>query len=155
MGDAVGVMIVVAHIGHRWESAGKATVKIGSSEDDDIGGSMCLCFSDGDWDIFFSPEDVCLLDKARLADRGRLDSTGGGSSIFSAAFRESCRAKSDAYHHSKNFSAKMLVGSRIFREDSKRGLMLRAIFLGVNMEPPSPGRAGPILAGCVTSAMAL
>ena len=148
-------MIGVAHIGHKWESAGKATVKIGSREDDDIGGSMCLCFSDGDEDICFSPEGVCLLNVALLADGGRLDSTGGGSSIFSAAFRESCRAKSDAYHHSRNFSAKMLVGSRIFREDSKRGLMLRAMFLGANMEPPSPGRAGPILAGCVASAIAL
>lgn len=148
-------MIGVAQIGHRWESIGICTVNMGNSEDEDIGGSMRLFFSDEDDEgRCFSSVDPCLLD-SRLVDGGRLGSTGGGNSMFSAAFCDNCRAKSDAYHHSRNFSANMLVGSKILSEDSKRGLMLRAMFLGANMEPPSPGRAGPTLLGCVANAMAL
>ena len=51
----------------------------------------------------------------------RPETTGGGSSRPSAALRESWRAKSDACHHSRNFSAKMEVGRRIFRLESRRG----------------------------------
>ena len=52
---------------------------------------------------------------------GRPEMVGGGRLRPSAALRESCRAKSDACHHSRNLSAKIEVGSRIFRLDNKRG----------------------------------
>ena len=45
----------------------------------------------------------------------------GGNSIPSAAFLDSCLAKSDACHHSKNFNAKILVGRSIFRLPSTLG----------------------------------
>ena len=47
--------------------------------------------------------------------------TGGGRSSPSAAFFDSWRAKSEACHHSRNLSAKMEVGRRILRLDSRRG----------------------------------
>ena len=56
---------------------------------------------------------------------------GGGRSRPSAAFRESCRAKSDACHHSKNFRAKMDVGRRILRLESKRGMIAVARVCGL------------------------
>lgn len=46
---------------------------------------------------------------------------GAGNSSPSAALRDSCLAKSDACHHSKNLRAKIEVGRRIFRLDSRRG----------------------------------
>ena len=52
---------------------------------------------------------------------GRPEMMGGGRSRPSAALRESWRAKSEACHHSRNLSAKMEAGRRIFRLDSKRG----------------------------------
>ena len=47
--------------------------------------------------------------------------TGGGRSSPSVAFLESCLAKSDACHHSKNLSANIEVGRRILRLDKRRG----------------------------------
>ena len=55
------------------------------------------------------------------AGAGRPEIMGGGRSRLSAALRESWRAKSEACHHSRNLSAKMEVGRRIFRLDSNRG----------------------------------
>ena len=52
---------------------------------------------------------------------GRPDMKGGGSSSPSVAFFDNCRAKSDACHHSRNLSANMEVGRRIFRLESSRG----------------------------------
>lgn len=46
---------------------------------------------------------------------------GGGSSRPSAALRESWRAKSEACHHSRNFSAKMEVGRSTLRLERRRG----------------------------------
>ena len=127
---------------------------MGSSVEEEMGGSMRFGISDDDDDgRFFSP-DSCF-GNARLAEVGRLGSIGGGRSMFSAALRESWRAKSEAYHHSKNLRAKMLVGSSILKELSKRGLTVRAMFLGEKMEPPSPGLAGPTRAGCVARSIAL
>jgi hypothetical protein len=51
----------------------------------------------------------------------RPEITGGGSSSPSVALRLSCRAKSEACHHSRNFRAKMLVGRRNLRLDRRRG----------------------------------
>ena len=75
--------------------------------------------------------------------------------MFSAAFLDSCRAKSEACHHSRNLSAKILVGRRIFSELNKRGSMLLAMFLGEKIDPPSPGRAGPTFLGAVAISIAL
>lgn len=58
---------------------------------------------------------------------------GGGSTKPSAALRESCLAKSDACHHSKNLRAKIDVGSRIFKLDSRRGTIVVARVRGLNM----------------------
>lgn len=52
---------------------------------------------------------------------GRPETRGGGSSRPSTALRESWRAKSEACHHSKNFSAKIEVGSRTLRLERMRG----------------------------------
>lgn len=52
---------------------------------------------------------------------GRPETRGGGSSRPSAALRESWRAKSEACHHSKNFSAKIEVGRRTLRLRRRRG----------------------------------
>ena len=54
-------------------------------------------------------------------DGGRPEIVGGGRSSPSAALRVSCRAKSEACHHSRNFKAKMEVGRRILRLDRSRG----------------------------------
>ena len=52
---------------------------------------------------------------------GRPEMTGGGKLRPSAAFLESCRAKSDACHHSRNFKAKIAVGRSILRLERSRG----------------------------------
>ena len=49
--------------------------------------------------------------------------TGGGRSSPSAALRESCRAKSEACHHSKNLRAKIDVGSTSLKLERMRGKM--------------------------------
>ncbi len=72
------------------------------------------------------PEDmvdivVGLLAGDDFCESGRPEMIGGGSSSPSAALRESWRAKSDACHHSRNLSAKMEVGRRIFKLESNRG----------------------------------
>lgn len=62
-----------------------------------------------------------LVGAAARVGAGTPDTVGGGNSMPSAAFRESCLAKSLACHHSRNLSAKMDVGSRILRLASRRG----------------------------------
>lgn len=65
----------------------------------------------------FSPEvgeDVFSDVGFEMAGGGVYDMMGGGNSNPSVAFRDSCRAKSLACHHSKNFNAKILVGSNNF-----------------------------------------
>lgn len=52
---------------------------------------------------------------------GRPEIIGGGRSRPSAAFRDSWRAKSEACHHSRNLSAKILVGSSTLRPDNSLG----------------------------------
>lgn len=63
---------------------------------------------------------------------GNPDMTGGGSSSPSVAFFDNCRAKSDACHHSKNFSANIEVGRRILRLESRRGYTTEVKVLGLN-----------------------
>ena len=52
---------------------------------------------------------------------GRPEMIGGGKSRPSAALRDSWRAKSEACHHSRNLSAKILVGNSSLRLDSNLG----------------------------------
>ncbi len=70
----------------------------------------------------FLPAKVVDVD---VIGRGRPDIIGGGNSNPSAALRLSCRAKSDACHHSRNFSAKIEVGRTNLRLDSSRGYIVR------------------------------
>lgn len=142
-------------MGQSADEGGEATVNIGRRVVEDIGGSMRWVLSDDD-DVGrgFSEPSVCL-DPCCLAEGGSEGSIGGGSSMFSAAFRDNCRAKSEACHHSRNLRAKMLVGSRILSELNNRGCTLLARFLGEKMDPPSPGRAGPMFLGAVASSIAL
>jgi len=62
--------------------------------------------------------------------------TGGGRSRPSAAFLESCRAKSEACHHSKNFRANIEVGRRILRLERRRGYMTDAKVTGLKRLDP-------------------
>ena len=55
---------------------------------------------------------------------GRPEIIGGGRSRPSAAFRDSWRAKSEACHHSRNLSAKILVGSSTLRPDNSLGYIV-------------------------------
>lgn len=146
-------MIGVTQIGHKCEEGGEGTVRIGSKEVDDMIGSMCDDLSDVDVYCPFSKAAAFCAANC-LADGGSEGRMGGGSSMFSAAFLDSWRAKSEACHHSRNLSAKILVGNRIFSELNSRGCTVRARFLGENIEPPSPGRAGPTFLGAVRSSMA-
>lgn len=138
-------------MGQSVDEGGVGTVRMGRSVLDEIGGLTGCGFSENAVDArCFSSDPISFCFETGSSD----GSIGGGSSTFSAAFLDSCLAKSEACHHSRNLSAKILVGSRIFSELSNLGCTLLAIFLGENMEPPSPGRAGPTLLGAVASSMA-
>lgn len=140
----------VTQMGHSCEEGGVATVRMGRRDIEDIGGSIrCGCSEAEDNGL-----SVCFSALGAVDD-GNEGKTGGGSSMFSAAFLDNCLAKSLACHHSRNLRAKMLVGSRIFSELSRRGCTVRARFLGEKREPPSPGRAGASLDGAVARSMAL
>ena len=62
---------------------------------------------------------------------------GGGKFKFSVAFLESCVAKSEACHHSRNLSAKIEVGSRSRSAESSFGMTTVAIATGLNMLVPA------------------
>lgn len=80
---------------------------------------------------------------------------GAGNSSPSAALRDSCLAKSDACHHSKNLRAKIEVGRRILRLESKRGYTVCVNVLGLNSDCEVDGFApGKVGAGAVAEAMA-
>lgn len=89
---------------------------------------------------------------------GMPDTIGGGRSSPSAAFRDSCRAKSEACHHSRNLSANMEVGRRSRRLDSRRGYMMVVNVVGFQTLFVCPGRApgleGGIEDACSARAMA-
>ena len=77
--------------------------------------------------------------------------TGGGNSIPSAAFLDNCLAKSEACHHSKNFRANMLVGSKIFKLLSNLGPIKRGLKMDVKPKLLPPA----VSFGASNSAMAL
>jgi hypothetical protein len=85
-----------------------------------------------------------LVDDGR--GTGRPDTVGGGSSRPSLDRFDSCRAKSELYHHSKNLSAKIEVGSRIFKLPKSCGMIVSVIIRRLKMEfvwpGLAPGRAG-------------
>ena len=144
-------MIVVTQMGHSVEEGGVGTVRMGSKVVEDIGGLMCCCFSED------AVEGRCFSFGSisfRIAAGGKDGNIGGGRSMFSAAFLDNCLAKSEACHHSRNLSAKILVGSSIFSELNSLGCTLLARFLGEKMDPPSPGLAGPTFLGAVASLIA-
>ena len=71
----------------------------------------------------------------------RSSSVGGGaackgveSSIAPAAFDESWRAKSEAYHHSRNLRKNIDVGRRTLRESRSFGRMTLVKILGENID---------------------
>lgn len=95
-----------------------------------------------------------MVDVAGLA----LERVGGGSSSPSLAFRASCRAKSLACHHSRNLSAKMLVGRRTRRLDRRRAHAVAARIFGFASAfssaeaPDAPSDAGLWRAASATAA---
>ena len=136
-------------IGQREEVAGvgAGTVCIGSSDVEDIGG-LDLTGLEGTVDADVGGdigstdaggeerETVlvvvdCRNDEAgafgfsELGKGGDLEGRpvmiGGGRSRPSVAFLESCLAKSEACHHSRNLRANSEVGRRILRLDRSRG----------------------------------
>ena len=145
MGEAVGVVIGATQMGQRFEVGGLGTVRMGRRVMEDIGGLV---------GCGFSIDPVCF-EEGCVEEDGREGSMGGGRSIFSAAFLDSCLAKSEACHHSRNLRAKMLVGRSMRSELSSLGCTLLAMFRGEKMEPPSPGRAGPTFRGAMASSIAL
>lgn len=89
---------------------------------------------------------------------GMPDTMGGGRSSPSAALRDSCLAKSEACHHSRNLRANMEVGRRSRRLESRRGYMADAKVLGFQMlfvcPGRAPGREGGMEGACSARAMA-
>lgn len=142
-------------MGQNCDEGGEGTVSMGRRVEEDIGGSMrCGLSVRADGSYIFS-ETCFWLESICFAVGGNEGRMGGGRSMFSAAFLDNWRAKSDACHHSRNLRANMLVGKRILRELNSRGCTVRARFRGEKSEPRSPGRAGLTLVGAVASAMAL
>ena len=110
-------------IGHRpvvfaSEVEGAVTVRMGRCDMLEMGGLKVA----ESWRIIdgFSGVGLSLADFAECL-LGRPEVVGGGSSRPSFARRESWRAKSELCHHSRNLSAKIEVGSRIFRLERRRG----------------------------------
>jgi hypothetical protein len=101
---------------------------MGSRELAAIGGFWIslLSFSSSDFEEVFRVAGPNFVD---IDDRP--DITGGGNSSPSAAFLDNCLAKSDACHHSKNFSAKILVGKRIFKLPKSLGPNNRGLKIDV------------------------
>lgn len=79
----------------------------------EIGGFVGSSTSDG---CFSSDEDFDVV-SGFVTGEGVYDIIGGGNSNPSVAFRDNCLAKSLACHHSRNFSAKILVGSNSFNPE--------------------------------------
>lgn len=70
---------------------------------------------------------------------GKPVTSGGGRSSPSVALRESWRAKSEAYHHSRNLRANMEVGRRSLRAGRRREYMAEKV-AGFQMLAECPHR---------------
>ena len=88
-------------------------------------GCGCVCGADEERETVFAGRWLCgrgaVCEGATFLAVGIPDMIGGGRSNPSAAFRDNCLAKSEACHHSRNLRAKIEVGRRRRRLDSKRG----------------------------------
>lgn len=148
----MALTILPAQMGHDPDVSvvGAGTVKIGRSVVDEIGGDG-FTLSGADFeDADFSASLMVFLGAAPR----RPAIIGGGSSRPSAAFRDSCLAKSDACHHSRNFRAKMDVGSKNCNDPSSLGPTTCVNVRLLNMLLDCPGRAAAIAFGAVAAAMA-
>jgi len=132
-------MIGPVQIGQSDEDGGAGTVRIGRRDEAAIGGEGLCCDDEG----LSESDGGCCCDFWCFVFENVVDVrpeiTGGGRSRLSAAFRDNCRAKSDACHHSRNLSAKMDVGRRMRREERRRGYTVWPSVRGLNNEVPSPG----------------
>jgi hypothetical protein len=172
-------------IGQREDVAvvGAGTVCIGSNDVEDIGG-LALTGLEGTADVDVAGDRGCtdaggeeretvLIVVDCWDDKvgafgllavgkgegleGRPEMIGGGRSRPSVAFLESCLAKSEACHHSRNLRAKIEVGRRILRLDRSRGYTTVVKVRGLKMLDACPGRAPGregISGGWAASAMA-
>lgn len=98
------------------------TVRMGSCVVADMGALRCedvLEPRDCGFDVAGAEGVDCCLVAER--DLGIPETIGGGRSNPSVAFLVSCRAKSEACHHSRNFRAKMEAGRRNRNEERARG----------------------------------
>ena len=84
---------------------------------------------------------LCSLGFDDARGTGRPEMVGGGSSKPSFDRRDNCRAKSELYHHSKNFRAKIEVGRNIFRLPKTRGRIVSVMIRRLKMEFVCPGLA--------------
>lgn len=152
----MGFVGVSEHMGQTPDVSGVGleTVYIGNSVVLEIGGS-----SIGSGARIFSFSELVsrpsLFSNCFAAGAGNPVMTGGGSSRPSFALRDSCLAKSDACHHSKNFKAKIDVGSNIFNEPANQGPVTCVKIRLLKIELVWPGRAAVVGAACVANAMAL
>lgn len=76
------------------------------------------------WDLSLWVCEIGLVDfEGDRFDLGvlRPEMRGGGRSRSSEVLRDSCLAKSEACHHSRNLRANIVVGRRILRLESNRG----------------------------------
>lgn len=113
-------------------------VKMGREVRVEIGGfGLSFCsFSFSSLVSGFSEEAKVTPDfpEATVVGLGTPVMVGAGSSRPSAALRESWRAKSEACHHSRNFRAKMDVGSKIFKLERRRGYIVCVSVLGLRRD---------------------
>lgn len=135
-------------------AAGIGTVKMGRYDVDDMGGCrrdgevLMAGFKFGDGDVvfvvafFFSEGSVIPV------------TTGAGRSRASVTLRASCREKSLACHHSRNFKANMDAGRKNRNDCRSCGYT----FCGLSRpNRPDPGRWRALLPpglGCMAIAMA-
>lgn len=104
-------------MGQREVLDGGVTVRIGSRDEAAIGGFGGTIEADNTFSASVDADGFGFENVVEVSP----DITGGGSSMPSVALRDSCRAKSDACHHSRNLSANIEVGRRRRSEDSSLG----------------------------------
>lgn len=116
--------------------AGAGTVRMGRWVVLEMGGPPGSFLSAGFSGCSFSFWLLVFVAVALVGGRnvGPPEIVGGGSSRLSLERLDSWRAKSELYHHSKNFRANMEVGSRIFRLPKTRGMMVSDTVRGLKIE---------------------
>ena len=132
----MGVWSGERQIGHNAEEGAGGIVRIWRRVVEEMGGLVrgegfvvVVCGEGAVFDCLLGGDDALEVG----CDEGRSPEIGGGRSRFSVAFLESCRAKSEACHHSRNLSAKMEVGRRTLRDERRRGKIAVAKVRGLNI----------------------